>query len=213
MSTAITPNDVAISPTFDPSKPLENDLHERFALSYIEKPMGKHAAISAGFKPSNASVTAWKLLNNPIVQQRISYLKNSCGWSLETTRYRVNERYEHWKGKSWQADKAFIELMADLMGHRKREIADPTSGILDKVTNLLKEYNKRYGKENEKVKINYSEPSLSPHHAPSEASAEHSELSPNMQNPNTESDNKLSDVAVINANYNHTNNLQQINLS
>lgn len=142
--TAQDESKLALSQAADPTLPLDNELHERFAQAFVRLPVAAKAAREAGYSIRSSSKIGYRNLQNPIIQARIRYLKGCNGWSLEYTRAQAYERYEHWKGKSWQADKAFIELMADLMGHRQKSAGDTVSGILDKLGALLTSYNQRY---------------------------------------------------------------------
>ena len=54
-----------------------NERHERFCREYVRRPVGRAAALAAGYGESNAAAQACRLLARPDIQLRIAELRDA----------------------------------------------------------------------------------------------------------------------------------------
>jgi hypothetical protein len=64
----------AITTLAAPSRPLDNEQHERFAVALANGATLEAAYVEAGYKPTNANANAYRLRTRPEVRQRIHAL-------------------------------------------------------------------------------------------------------------------------------------------
>ena len=66
-----------IDEDFDPSKPLKNSQHERFAIAYFENGgNGTQACITAGYAKKSASNQGKRLTRDDCIRERLRYLRD-----------------------------------------------------------------------------------------------------------------------------------------
>lgn len=66
------------------NKPLKNIKHELFCLAIVDGMSNKDAGIKAGYKPTNVTKVASRLLTNVDIKERIQYLSTSMSEAVQS---------------------------------------------------------------------------------------------------------------------------------